>query len=195
VGVPFIFNDWNSSVWEPVSQSLLSYAGLQTWVLEVPRTTLISHNKEGIASTLGKSLYYRIFFVFISNQGYLSIHVMGLLTGTLVFPDSPSSFRRQLQQISSTGHYHKVGKVRSEGESSHFQEKQDMKPKRRDDKVVLELISYSILWWSLLGLTKLFGVGTNVSRQLVAVPFSSIYLIILISSLGESAVCLVGGSV
>ncbi|KAF8221827.1 GWT1-domain-containing protein [Tricholoma matsutake] len=60
-------------------QVSLSFLGMQSFVLQTPRTGIISANKEGIASL----------------SGYLAIHLLGLSTGTLILPPSPKFFRRR----------------------------------------------------------------------------------------------------
>ncbi|CAL1710321.1 unnamed protein product [Somion occarium] len=60
-------------------QLALSSGGLTSYVLNEPRESFISANKEGL----------------VSLTGYLAIHLLGLSTGTLVLPPSPSYFRRQ----------------------------------------------------------------------------------------------------
>ncbi|KAK7680315.1 hypothetical protein QCA50_016555 [Cerrena zonata] len=64
-------------------QIALSSGGLASYVFNAPRSTLISANKEGLVSLIG----------------YLAIHLLGLSTGTLVLPPSPSYFRRQQELL------------------------------------------------------------------------------------------------
>ncbi|PVF95049.1 hypothetical protein CPB86DRAFT_788429 [Serendipita vermifera] len=61
-------------------QVLLSWTPLQDWALYASRTDFITHNKEGITSI----------------PGYLSIHLLGLSIGLLIFPATPSHFRRMI---------------------------------------------------------------------------------------------------
>jgi hypothetical protein len=63
-----------------VHQILLSWTPLQDWALYASRTNFITHNKEGITSI----------------PGYLSIHLLGLSIGLLIFPPTPSHFRRMI---------------------------------------------------------------------------------------------------
>ncbi|KAI0783212.1 GWT1-domain-containing protein [Abortiporus biennis] len=77
-------------IWLPISflgvivaishQIVLSSYGLNLtqYVLAEPRTSIISSNKEGLVSLFG----------------YLSIHLLGLSTGTLILPPTPSYFKR-----------------------------------------------------------------------------------------------------
>ncbi|KAG6336647.1 hypothetical protein ID866_2428 [Astraeus odoratus] len=58
---------------------LLSFAGFKNFLLDTPRTNIISANKEGLISLLG----------------YVSIHIMGLSIGMTVLPPKPSYFRKR----------------------------------------------------------------------------------------------------
>ncbi|KAI8381424.1 GWT1-domain-containing protein [Radiomyces spectabilis] len=69
-------------------QLLLTY-GLQTWVLEAPRVTLISANKEGICSFIG----------------YLSIFLFGLDCGTLIFSEPDVKKQPPSSTFSSSANY------------------------------------------------------------------------------------------
>jgi phosphatidylinositol glycan class W len=124
----------------------LSLFNLQAYVLTSPRTTnLISSNKEGLVSLIG----------------YLSIHILGLSTGTLVLPYSPSFFRRHQKAIS--------------GGNKPPSPDLPQTRYRQTDKTTVELISYTVVWWVLLGVVKVLQVGGEwydaqgggVSRRLV----------------------------
>ncbi|EKM78301.1 hypothetical protein AGABI1DRAFT_75828 [Agaricus bisporus var. burnettii JB137-S8] len=98
-------------------QILLSLFNLQNYVLTSPRTTsLISSNKEGLISLIG----------------YLSIHILGLSTGTLVLPYSPSFFRRQQKAFAKGG-----------GNNNNKLERVETRY-RQTDKTAVELVSYTI---------------------------------------------------
>lgn len=136
-------------------QILLSVFNFQNYVLTSPRTTsLISSNKEGLISLIG----------------YLSIHILGLSTGTLVLPYSPSFFRRQQKAFAKGGNINDNNKL--ERVETRY---------RQTDKTAVELVSYTIVWWVLLGVVHLGGKwyegdeGGGVSRRLVR-PLSSFQL-------------------
>ncbi|KAJ7450043.1 GWT1-domain-containing protein [Mycena galericulata] len=86
-----------------------------------------------------------------SLAGYLSIHLLGLAIGTLVLPPTPSFFRRL-----RTGRTSPV----------------DLRAPRQDDKTAIELASYSIVWWALLGLASVVRVDEGVSRQTANLPYA-----------------------
>ncbi|KAJ7465187.1 GWT1-domain-containing protein [Mycena latifolia] len=111
-----------------LQQIALSIFGLKHYVQTAPRLNLISANKEGIASL----------------AGYLSIHLLGLSTGTLLLPPSPNFFRRLVNQRSTSA---------------------ELSAPRQNDKTAIELASYAIVWWILLGLTSLLYIDEGVSRQ------------------------------
>ncbi|KDQ32594.1 hypothetical protein PLEOSDRAFT_1073093 [Pleurotus ostreatus PC15] len=124
-------------------QFSLSWFGLENYVLHVPRTSIISANKEGIASLIG----------------YLAIQLLGLSTGTIVLPPSPNHFRRQQQALSD-----RSSKRRDSTASPSITQ-------RQNDKTATVLFSYGVLWWSFLGITKLLAVGTNVSRRMANLQY------------------------
>jgi hypothetical protein len=45
---------------------------------------------------------------------------------------------------------------------------------RENDKTATELISYSVVWWAMLGLAKLVNIGGGISRRMV--NMLSVYL-------------------
>ncbi|KAJ7641759.1 GWT1-domain-containing protein [Roridomyces roridus] len=83
--------------------------------------------------------------------GYLSIHLLGLAMGTLVLPPSPSFFRRLRSGRAVPG---------------------DLGMPRQNDKTAIELASYAIVWWVLLGLSSVLGVDEGVSRQTANLPYA-----------------------
>lgn len=145
-------------------------AGWREFVLFAPRTNFLSANKEGIVSLFG----------------YLAIHLLGLSTGTMILPPSPSYFRRQqLERFNS----------RSRRDSNANQAMPSSgSSQREDDKTATELAAYAILWWTFLGLSSLFASVAGVSRRLVcfiSCCYSSPHLL----SIGQPAVYSVGGGI
>ncbi|KAI0073556.1 hypothetical protein K474DRAFT_1686168 [Panus rudis PR-1116 ss-1] len=160
-------------------QLTLSSGGLSVYVLHAPRTSLVSANKEGL----------------VSLTGYLAIHLMGLSTGTLVLPPSPSYFRRQQESLrktrrntisqppemsslsagSSSGYQPSSAQYQSHSHSTttvvptpaSLQEP----IKRENDRTAIELCSYAVLWWVSLGAMKLLGIGGGVSRRMVNLQY------------------------
>ncbi|THV06260.1 hypothetical protein K435DRAFT_25292 [Dendrothele bispora CBS 962.96] len=164
---------------------LLSPNGLdlRSYVLDVPRdrTNFISANKEGI----------------VSLTGYFAIHLLGLATGTLILPPSPSYFRRaqktlnrRLSSQKQAGNGKKVLKRRDNsdsesdsesGNSDNEAEAMRLAAPRQNDKTAAELCAYAVVWWVLTGI---FGyINSNgavnvverkswgVSRRLVNLPY------------------------
>ena len=121
----------------------LSVFGLQHYALNAPRLSLISANKEGLISLIG----------------YLALHLLGISTGTIILPPSPSYFRRVQRHFSATG------VLRVGGDST------SIKKVRKSDKMAMELFSYTILWWACMGLVRLFRIDGDegVSRRVVCV--------------------------
>ncbi|KZT26017.1 GWT1-domain-containing protein, partial [Neolentinus lepideus HHB14362 ss-1] len=130
-------------------QLMLSWTGLQNFVLSAPRTNIVSANKEGIVSLFG----------------YLSIHLLGLSAGTIILPPSPNYFRRQ-QQAHAT-------RRRKDSNADAYQPNKPRKSviHREDDRTATELISYAVVWWSLMLITSWAKVGGGVSRRLVNLPY------------------------
>jgi len=128
-------------------QVALSVAGWREFVLFAPRTNLLSANKEGVVSLFG----------------YLAIHLLGLSTGTMILPPSPSYFRRQ--QLETL-------KARPRRDSnSGLTVPSGTCPQREDDKTATELAAYAILWWTFLGLSSFLASVAGVSRRLVNLPY------------------------
>ncbi|KAH9474357.1 GPI-anchored wall transfer protein 1 [Psilocybe cubensis] len=179
----------------PISNSVLGVAigvvqqialsehgfGLQNYVLLAPRTSVVSMNKEGLVSLLG----------------YLSIHLLGLSTGTKVLPPTPSFYgRRQKALAKSLDSGVGGGRKRrnSDPMDSDEEEEEDVKGKlkqgsgsptdldlsapRQLDKTATELCGYSIVWWALFGVARLTGVDGGwrrgdggVSRRMVNISY------------------------
>lgn len=138
-------------------------------MLFAPRTDLLSANKEGIVSLFG----------------YFAIHLLGLSTGTMILPPSPSSFRRQ-----------QLGGLNARprrGSNASLAALSSTNPQREDDKTATELAAYAILWWTFLGLSSFLASVAGVSRRLVGciVCCSSLYLLLI----GQPAVYFVGSGI
>ena len=102
-------------------------------------------------------------------SGYLAIHVLGFLTGTLLLPPSPSMFRRYYRRGGSTTRL-----------SSNT--------KRQPGKAAIELSSYSSVWWILFSIASFLkqGPGSPVSRRLVSHLRMSLNIILKIRGLSGS---------
>lgn len=120
-------------------QFALSSGGMKDFLLNASRSNIIFANKEGLLSLLG----------------YVSIHILGLSLGTVILPPSPSFFRKQQQQL-------------LDGPSSHRPSKLDPSAPRQNAKIVIELLSYSMVWWMLLAFVRL---GLEVSRRMANISY------------------------
>lgn len=89
--------------------------------------------------------------------GYLSIHILGLSVGMIILPPKPSYFPKQA--LAADGGKHK--------NCSHL----DLRAPRQPAKIIAELFSYSIVWWSLLAFVR---IKLDVSRRMVCWLESSI---------------------
>ncbi|KAF9044961.1 GPI-anchored wall transfer protein 1 [Panaeolus papilionaceus] len=136
-------------------QIILNRFHLKDYVLHAPRSSVISANKEGIVSLLG----------------YFAVQLLGLSAGTLVLPPTPSFFRRRQKALSSKQNK----KLDRDGDSRD--EDDDLAAPRKVGKTATELCSYTILWWTLLGLTRLIGIDGKwgsyggISRRMVNAPY------------------------
>ncbi|GAW08497.1 GWT1-domain-containing protein [Lentinula edodes] len=124
-------------------QLLLSKFGLSDYVLNAPRVDLISANKEGI----------------VSLPGYFSIHLLGLTTGLLLLPPSPSYFRRIQRSLQT--------------HSLNDRALAERYAVRQNGKTATELSGYLVLWWALMGLCSLLKLngGNGVSRRMVNISY------------------------
>ncbi|KAF8639193.1 hypothetical protein AX17_001679 [Amanita inopinata Kibby_2008] len=151
-------------------QLLLSYAHLQGYILNAPRTSWLSANKEGIISLIG----------------YLSIHLLGLSIGTIVLPPSPSWFRRLLKYQSKVLDNRRIRKYSEPRVLATHPNADDLPPlssPRHTGKTVIELCSYALLWCIFSGAVGLLkigvdssgskgnGLGKNVSRRMANLPY------------------------
>ena len=141
-----------------------------SYVLNAPRLTLISANKEGLVSLAGK--YYHHFPRFArpchtySGEGYLAIHLLGLSMGTLIIPHSPSYFRRQ--QVASKGRRNNDAGVCTDSATDAIQHRVYAPIYRENDKTATELFSYAVIYWVLFGISKYLHIGgPDVSRRMV----------------------------
>lgn len=126
-------------------QLALSLTPLQEYTLNAGRLGTISSNKEGLVSLLG----------------YLAIHLIGLSTGTVLLPASPSEFRRLKRHLQESND----GKLDANSSGPN-------KPQyRQNDKIAIELFSYAALWWIGLSVSSLLDVGGGVSRRLANLPY------------------------
>jgi len=137
-------------------QIALSSGGLATYVLNEPRLNLISQNKEGL----------------ISLTGYLAIHLLGLSTGTLLLPPSPSVFRHQRDELLAVTPTHPA-QPPSPAADGRSRRGSIVLPndRRENDKTAIELCSWAVVWWVLLGIEKSVNMGGGISRRLVNLPY------------------------
>ncbi|KAL6304631.1 GWT1-domain-containing protein [Sparassis latifolia] len=144
-------------------QQLILSAGLMGFVLTSPRVGLIGANKEGI----------------VSLTGYLAIYLLGISTGTVVLPPSPSYFRRRQQQLTQV-HSNAGRKAKYSSDSDSDESGVDRRglPRRlpvpymrENDKTAIELSSYAVVWWVLFAVAKAFGIGGGISRRVVNLQY------------------------
>ena len=144
--------------------------GLESYVLSTPRLTLISANKEGLVSLTGE--HSPAFFFPLdrghaySGKGYFAIHLLGLSTGTLIIPHSPSYFRRQQAAVKRGRKNDAID--RTDAATEAIQDQVSVPVYRENDKTATELFSYGVIYWVLFGISKYFHIGgPDVSRRLV----------------------------
>lgn len=107
--------------------------------------------------------------------GYLAIHLLGLSTGTMLLPPTPSHFRRQQRAQLVRKNSNADTDTDNDSESDDVNEKVFPKTKskaglqRQNDKTAIELCSYAVVWWVLMGLTRVMGVSDGVSRRMVCI--------------------------
>ncbi|KAI6041480.1 GWT1-domain-containing protein [Pisolithus marmoratus] len=87
----------------------------------------------------------------ISLLGYFSIHIIGLSVGTIVLPPRPSFFRKHKALLNG-------------GRSTRL----DLIAPRQTAKVVAELFSCALVWWSSFAFARL---KLDVSRGMVNLPY------------------------
>lgn len=144
----------------------LSYMGLYDFVLTAPRTNIISANKEGIVSLTGLLDFNELILyidINLRSIGYLAIHLLGLSTGTLVLPPSPSFFRRRQEAQARSSKRRRNSDPTEDSRNS-------LSDPRQNSKTATELCSYTVVWWCVLGLATLLRIGgEGVSRRMVRV--------------------------
>ncbi|KAK4049760.1 Glucosaminyl phosphatidylinositol (GlcN-PI) nositol acylation protein [Microbotryomycetes sp. JL221] len=127
-----------------VHQTLLSKTSLQSWTLEAARTTIWSHNKEGL----------------VSLPGYLAIFLLGTGTGLYVLPPDPYFYRI-------------LHAYPSRDMTKEAREKLEDKKKRmwqsKPGKLANLLGSYAVIWWTLYAVMRWLGVP--VSRRIANLPY------------------------
>lgn len=155
VGYLFIHRAQTLTSLSTAHEIALSLGGLEGYVLYAPRVGLLSANKEGL----------------VSLTGYLAIHLLGLSTGTLLLPPTPSHFRRQqraqLVQQKSNADTDTDNDSDEDVNAKKIKTKNGAGAQRQNDKTATELVSYAIVWWVLMGLTYVMGVDDGVSRRMV----------------------------
>ena len=105
-------------------------------------------------------------------SGYLAIHLLGLSTGTLIIPHSPSYFRRQ--QVAAKRRRNNNGGERTDSSTDAIQHKVQAPAYRENDKTATELFSYAVIYWVLFGISKYLRIGgADVSRRVVCSYSSS----------------------
>ena len=148
------------------------------YILSAPRTSLISHNKEGIVSLPGAPP-----FPLPAQQshadadllpGYLAVHLLGLSTGTLLLPPTPTYFSKRLRELTGA-------RPRRAHDSDSESDDNDVPPtraapapaRRENDKTATYLCGYAALWWAFLGACRLADIGGGISRRVVSHPSST----------------------
>jgi len=133
-----------------------------SYVLNAPRQTLISANKEGL----------------VSITGYLAIHLLGLSTGMLIMPPSPSYFRRlqaAIQRRRKNDISARIGRSRSSPSTTEAHV--SMPVHRENDKTATVLFSYAVIYWTLFGISRYLHIGGHdASRRLVRSTFYFSYV-------------------
>lgn len=155
----------------------MSFLGLEKYVLNSPRTNLISANKEGIVSLTGTlwSAFAALSHLTTYFIGYMAIHLLGLATGTLLIPPSPSYFRRRqqappFQSSSADTDTDNDSELDDVNHKAFPKVKGQAGQQRQNDKTAIELCSYAVVWWVLMGLTRMGGgIGEGVSRRIVSI--------------------------
>ncbi|KAG2119494.1 GWT1-domain-containing protein [Suillus discolor] len=110
-----------------VHQLALSSGRMKDFLLNTSRSNIIIFaNKEGL----------------LSLPGCVSIHILGLSSGTVILPPFPSFSRKQQWQS-------------LDGPSSHQPSRLDPSALRQTAKIITELLSYSVVWWMLLAFVRL----------------------------------------
>lgn len=166
-----------------VQQVFLSCLSLKEYIINAPRTSIVSANKEGIVSLLGTS-HTVPFLPLLKDDlsGYLSIQLLGLSVGTMILPPSPSFFQRRknalLEQDKDLKKQYDDNTPSSTSPSSRVKSF-DLSAPRQTGKIATELCAYGILWWAFLGFLWLIGLEGKwgpeggISRRMVRLLISS----------------------
>ncbi|KAI0736482.1 GWT1-domain-containing protein [Fomitopsis betulina] len=139
-----------------IQQFALSH-GLMDYVSSAPRANILSHNKEGI----------------VSLPGYLAVHLLGLSTGTLILPPTPTYFSKRLRELTGM-RPRRAHDSDSESDDSDAGPRPRASPapaRRENDKTATYLCGYAALWWAFLGASQLANVGGGISRRVVNLPY------------------------
>ncbi|KAM0792964.1 hypothetical protein ACM66B_002722 [Microbotryomycetes sp. NB124-2] len=127
-------------------QLLLSRTGLQTWALEAVRTSIWSHNKEGL----------------VSLPGYLAIFLLGTGTGLYILPPDPYFY-----QVAHSKLAHASATTPEQRQKYLDKQRKVWQPK--PGKLANVLGSYAVVWWALYGALRWFGLP--VSRRIANLPY------------------------
>ncbi|KAG6911371.1 hypothetical protein DXG01_001042 [Tephrocybe rancida] len=142
-------------------QMTLSSLGMHDFLLNAPRTGIISANKEGFVSLAGECPLGLSGTLSEGQQGYLAVHLFGLSAGTIILPPSPKYFSRALKT---------QGRARRNSDPND--KRNTLFAPRENDHTAIELFSYTVVWWTLLSLLKIFGIGgADVSRRMVNIQY------------------------
>ncbi|KAK4052178.1 Glucosaminyl phosphatidylinositol (GlcN-PI) nositol acylation protein [Microbotryomycetes sp. JL201] len=114
------------------------------WALDAARTTIWSHNKEGL----------------VSLPGYLAIFLLGTGTGLYTLPPDPSFYQIIHQRLPRTS---------TPEQRQKFSDKQRKIWQMKPGKLANVLGSYAVLWWVLYG--GLRWLGLPVSRRIANLPY------------------------
>lgn len=109
---------------------------------------------------------------FCTPTGYLSIHLIGLSTGTILLPPSPSFLRRLQHEMGK--HPRTARVVNAPGSDSESDDDiANRRPvrsgyRRENDKTATELCSWAVVWWVALGVVLATDIGGGISRRVVS---------------------------
>jgi phosphatidylinositol glycan class W len=104
----------------------------------------------------------------------VAIHLLGLSTGSILLPPTPSYFRRRQRIPLPLKNANADTDTDNDSDSDDVNRKVFPKsqskagPQRQNDKTAIELCSYAVVWWVLMGLTQVIGIGEGVSRRMVS---------------------------
>jgi phosphatidylinositol glycan class W len=155
---------------ESLVHMIALWMGLQKWVMGPDRTGLIGLNKEGIVSLPGQfacngtqNSISRSTIDYIRSSplpGYIAIYLLGIDLGHYILPPDPY-YAFPAKKAALKEEQDDVPDYDSRGISKGQTE-------RRREELAMILVSYSIVWWVVLGV--LWACGDRVSRRLVSGP-------------------------